>query len=173
MDKPKEEKQEEKPLPTTEQTIKEFKEVIEKLTKEKDEYLAGWQRAKADLINYKKDEAKRQEVFVQWAHQAIVVDLISVLDSFEIALAGFKEEDKKTPLYKGFYMIYDQFKQALRKYGLSEIKAVGEKFNPELHEAIEKVKGGKPDFVIEEIQKGYLLNGRVIRPSKVKIITSD
>lgn len=173
MDKPKEEKQEEKPLPTTEQTIKEFKEVIEKLTKEKDEYLAGWQRAKADLINYKKDEAKRQEVFVQWAHQAIVVDLISVLDSFEIALAGFKEEDKKTPLYKGFYMIYDQFKQALRKYGLSEIKAVGEKFNPELHEAIEKVKGDKPDFVIEEIQKGYLLNGRVIRPSKVKIITSD
>lgn len=139
----------------------------EKCKAERDEYLAGWQRAKADFSNYQKDEARRNEEFAKWALAAFVNELLSILDSFEVALSQGAGEAEKM----GLKLIRNQFLSALTKYGLEPIPAEkGSKFNPELHEAISREPSPQDeDTILEEIQKGYLLHNRVLRPSKVKV----
>lgn len=138
-------------------------------------------------MNYQKDEKKRLEEFLKFVQAGLIGELLPVLDSFDSAQGGQigPSEDK----IKGFLLIKSQLDEILKKRGLEPIKSVGEKFNPELHEAVAtadsthstgsgqanspQVAEGKtlePDTIIEEIQKGYTLNGRVLRPSKVKII---
>jgi molecular chaperone GrpE len=139
----------------------------EEISKE-EEYLNGWKRAKADLINYQKDEAKRFEEVVKFANAAIIKDLIVVLDSFNIALEVLEKQEKSE---KGIYMIKAQLEDILKKNGLETMaSSVGSKFDPNFHEAVAEVESEKPaGTIIEEIEKGYLLNGRVIRPTKVKL----
>lgn len=140
---------------------------LEKLKKQAEEYLAGWQRARADLINYKKRQEKEAIEFKKYVRQEMILELLPILDSFQLAL---EQAPKDSQWIKGIFQIKNQLEDLLKNRGVEEIKAMGEKFNPELHEAIEKVEGkGKEGQVVEEVQKGYLLNGRVIRPSKVKV----
>ncbi|MBU2564007.1 nucleotide exchange factor GrpE [Patescibacteria group bacterium] len=127
--------------------------------KERSEYLAGWQRAKADLINFRKEQESRNSDIFKFANQNFVLEILPVLDSFELALKHKNE---------GIEQLYLQFKNILKSNGLEEIKSIGEKFNPEFHESIGEIKG-KKGFVIQEIQKGYVLNNKVIRPSRIKI----
>ena len=136
----------------------------EKLKQERDEYLNGWKRAKADLINYQKDEAKRFEEVIKFANAAMIKELISVLDSFNLALRDGKED-------KGIYMIQSQLEDALKKAGLEKIEtSVGKKFDPNFHEAVAETESEKPSGeIVEEIERGYLLNGKVFRPARVKI----
>lgn len=129
--------------------------------KERGEYLAGWQRAKADLINYKKEQEQKNSDIFKFANEAIISEILLVLDSFEEAIKHDKNE--------GIKQLYNQLLQILKSNGLEEIKSIGEKFNPEFHEAVGETKRKKPGFIIEEIQKGYKLNNKVIRPSRVKI----
>lgn len=140
---------------------------LERLKKERDEYLAGWQRAKADLSNYKKDEARRNEEFAKWALAAFVTELLPILDSFEVALAKTSDETEKM----GLRLIKTQFMSVLAKYGLEPISAEpGSKFDPELHEAIGHESSDQPEgAIVDEIQKGYKLHDRVLRPAKVKV----
>lgn len=140
---------------------------LETTKKERDEYLAGWQRAKADFSNYQKDEARRNEEFAKWALAALVHELLDILDSFDVALAQSANDAEKM----GLKLIRTQFMSALTKYGLEPIPAEkGSRFNPELHEAISHEPSDQPeDTILEEIQKGYLLHKRVLRPSKVKV----
>jgi len=130
-----------------------------------DDYLNGWKRAKADLINYQKDEAKRFEDFAKFSSKAIMKDLIVVLDSFDLALLGTKPEDK------GYHMIKVQLGDLLKKHGLEEINtSPGDPFDPSIHEALmEEESTHPPGAVSEVIEKGYKLNGQVIRPARVKI----
>lgn len=141
---------------------------LEKLKKERDEYLDGWKRAKADYINYKKEEAGRFGEMMKFGNAAILEDLVGVLDSFDLGLTVLKESD---PARKGLALIENQLEDTLRKYGLERIQlSVGEKFNPSRHEAIAEIESKEPPgTVVEEAEKGYLLNGRVIRPVRVKI----
>jgi molecular chaperone GrpE len=173
-----EQKLEEKP---TEENTDE----LEKVRKERDEYLAGWQRAKADFSNYQKDEARRSEEFAKWALASLILDLLPILDSFDVALAQYSAARDYAGLAQttnesekmGLQLIRSQFLSSLAKYGLKSISAEkGEKFNPELHEAISREPSDLPaqenqleDIILEEIQKGYLLHNRVLRPSKVKV----
>jgi len=150
---------------------KEQEEPIDELSKcqkERDEYLDGWKRAKADLINYKKDEAKRFEAVVKFANEAIIRDLINVLDSFDLALVALEKEAKAE---KGIYLIRAQLEDILRQNGLERIiVSVGQPFDPALQEAIATVDSDKPGgTVVEEVEKGYLLNGKLIRPARVKV----
>jgi len=144
------------------------KDELKKLKDERDEYLDGWKRAKADLINYKKDELKRLEQIVSFANEDMIGDIISVLDSFELALASM---EKDNPAEKGVYMIKGKLEDVLRRRGVSKIEAkVGEKFDPNFHEAVSTTDGdGEPDTIAEEMETGYILNGKVIRASKVKV----
>jgi molecular chaperone GrpE len=141
--------------------IKKIKAKLKQCQKEKEEYLAGWQRARADLINYKKEQEQKISDYYKFANQSLITEILMVLDSFEQSLKHKKDD--------GLLQIYNQLKNTLKNNGLEEIKAIGEKFNPEFHESIGEVKGKKPGFIVEEVQKGYKLNNKVIRPSRVKI----
>lgn len=144
-------------------------EDTDKLNKERDEYLAGWQRAKADLANYKKDEFKRLEEVARFANAEMISDSIRVLDSFELGLAAM---EKMGGVEKGVYLIKSQLEDVLKKYGLEriEIKS-GDKFDPGLQEAVASVEGeeAQDGLVAEEVERGYTLHGRVLRAPKVKV----
>jgi molecular chaperone GrpE len=137
--------------------------------KERDEYLDGWKRAKADLLNYKKDEGKRFETVIRFANETLIKDLIAVLDSFDLALATLEKEGRAE---KGMYLIKAQLEDILKQQGLERvIVSVGQKFDPALQEAIASVESDKPSgTVIEEVERGYMLNGKLIRPARVKIV---
>ncbi len=140
---------------------------LERCKREKDEYLDGWKRAKADFINYQKDEGKRAEEIVRFSNGVLVQELLSVLDSFELSFA-VSDIDEKTK--KGMEIIYSQLKDILNRQGLEPIRSLGEKFDPGLHESLAEVESDKePGTIVEELSKGWKLNGRVIRPARVKI----
>lgn len=150
--------------------LNEKPEELAKCLKEKDEYLDGWKRAKADLINYKKDEAKRFEMIIKFANESLIKNLINVLDSFDLALISLGGDgDAKSQ--KGLYLIRQQLEDALKRQGLERIiVSVGQPFDPALQEAIVGVESDKPSgIIIEEVEKGYLLNGKLVRSARVKV----
>lgn len=154
--------------------IKKAKDKLHLCEQERAEYLAGWQRAKADLINYKKEqEAKISEIF-KFANEGLIYEILPVLDSFELAIKHPPVGGQASTVDDGLLQIYKQLKGILKNQGLEEISAVGEKFDPALHEAIgeahpEPGRGVESDIIAEEVQKGYKFNNKVIRASKVKI----
>ncbi len=152
----------------TEYNLEELKLKLAECEKIRDEYLDGWKRAKADFINYKKEEALRFSDFAKFANEEIIKELISVMDSFDLGLVMIKDDEHSR---KGMVMIRNQFEDLLRKYGLEKIHvSIGENFNPSFHEAVAEAESDKPfQTVVEEIEKGYILNGKVIRPSRVKL----
>ncbi|MFA6407171.1 MAG: nucleotide exchange factor GrpE [Candidatus Paceibacterota bacterium] len=136
--------------------------------KEKDEYLDGWKRAKADLINYKKEETARLEKMAMSASERTMHDLIPILDSFDLGIASIGDEN---PTKKGMLLIRTQLEDALRRQGLTRIAVTyGEVFNPAKHEAIGEMVSEYPEGSIsEEVERGYELWGKVIRPVRVRI----
>ena len=140
--------------------IKKMREELKLCQKEKAEYLAGWQRAKADFINARRDEEKNRAEFTKFAAEKVLLEILAVADSLE--LSG--NADSKP--------IYNQLVDILKKEGVEPIEALGKKFNPLEHEALDKkeVLDEKEDnMVVEELQKGYMIHNRVLRPSKVKV----
>lgn len=146
---------------TFDKKIKKIKDKLKASEKERGEYLAGWQRAKADLINYKKEQEQKNSDIFKFANENLIIEILLVLDSFEQAMKHDKSE--------GIKQLYNQLKSILKNNGLEEIETVGKKFDPFLHESIGEAKGKKQGIIAEEIQKGYKLNNKVIRPSRVKI----
>ena len=145
-----------------------IKELLEKCETEKEEYLNGWKRAKADLINYKKEEQERFKNFVRFSEEALLSELIKVMDSFDLGLISWREETNEK---KGMTLIRLQLEDVLKKFGLEKIKVKeGDKFNPALHECLTAVeKEGESGVIIEEVEKGYVLHGKVVRPARVKV----
>ena len=148
--------------------LKELSHELEKVLQERDEYLDGWKRSKADLINYKKEELRRLEDMAKYATEDIMGDLIAVLDSFDLALVSLKSVGNGAE--KGVQMIKNQLEDALKKNGLMRINASpGEEFDPARHEAMAVVEGGESGHVAEEVESGYMLYNKVLRPIRVKI----
>lgn len=143
---------------------------LEAVKKEKDEYLDGWKRAKAEFVNFKNEEMARLKEVSRFSAEDIIRDLIVVLDSFDLALSALSKE-LDSPAGKGVYMIRSQFEDALKKRGLERMMApVGNPFDPSMHEAVALIESESPaDTVIDEVERGYFLNGRVIRPSRVVV----
>jgi molecular chaperone GrpE len=141
------------------------------LQKERDEYLEGWKRAKADLINYKKDEAARLAQFLKFSNESLITELIIVLDSFDLSLAVLAKDPEAV---KGVTLIKSQLEDLLRKYGLEKMNLkVGDVYDPGKAEAIEEVESQAPPGTIAEVVgEGYLLHGKVIRPARVKLASS-
>ncbi len=160
-----EEKQENQQNPSSDAQPSE----IERLKKENDDYLDGWKRAKADFINYKKDETKRFETVLKYANETIIRELISVLDSFDLAIQSLGADDKTE---KGIYLIRTQLEDVLKRYGLERISvSVGQKFDPSIHDAITVVESDQPSgTVAEEVERGYMMNGKLIRAARVKVV---
>lgn len=147
-----------------------IKRIIEKEREEKEEYLNGWKRAKADLINYKKDETKRMNNHLFYEKRRILLKVISILDNFNRAE---KESQKieNNEIINGLLIIKKQIESFLSEEGVEEINAMGEEFDPQFHEAVEVISDSNREsgIIVEEIEKGYMLQEEVIRASKVKV----
>lgn len=128
----------------------------------------------AEFDNYRKRMQKEKTDFFKWGHEDFLRDQLQILDNFERAVqyARSANPEKQSPfgqLLQGVEMISHQFADSLKRQGVAEIKAVGEKFDPLLHEAVaeEESETAEPGAVLKELQKGYLLHGRLLRASKV------
>lgn len=165
------EEKEEKEKIKKELGIEELKKKLEECQKLKDEYLAGWQRARADLLNYKKEELERVGELIKYADVGIILKILPILDNFEVSEKKLPENLKNDENIKGLLLIKNQIQDFLKNQGVEEIKSVGEKFDPNFHEIVEEVevKDKEPGIIAEEIQKGYKIHGRLLRPAKVKI----
>jgi molecular chaperone GrpE len=132
---------------------------IEECRKQKDEYLAGWQRERADFLNYKKEEMERIGAFLKYAGEEIILKLLPILDNLEVAERALPQDLKNNDNIKGLLQIKNQIIDFLKNQGVEEIKTAGEKFDPNFMEAVGKT---------EEEQKGYKINNKILRVAKVK-----
>jgi molecular chaperone GrpE len=139
---------------------------VRELEKKCQEYLNDVQRIQAEFENFKKRLEREKQEFVSFANSKLIEEFLPVLDSIDSAL-----KNKQGSEVQGLIAIKKQLMQVLEKHGLKEIKSVGEKFNPQVHECLmqECIKEKENEIVLEEFQKGYLLNGKVLRAAKVKI----
>jgi len=144
---------------------------LEECQKQRDEYLAGWQRARADLLNYKKEEMERFEQVLKFAGEEFVLKVLPILDNFNLIEKKLPEDLKEEENIKGVLQLKKQIEDFLKSQGVEEIKC-GEKFDPNFQEAVETIEKeeGESGTILEEIQKGYTINGRILRPAKVKVI---
>ncbi|MCK5022104.1 MAG: nucleotide exchange factor GrpE [Candidatus Pacebacteria bacterium] len=151
---------------------KKLREKLKKCTEEKQEYLSGWQRSKADLINARKEFGEEKLKLSKFANSDLILQIIPTLDSFEMALGSEKDESVLQEWIKGFEHIYSQLLSILEINGVQQINPLNEKFDPNLHTSIEviEVDNSKDvNIILEVIQKGYMLNEKVIREAKVKV----
>lgn len=144
---------------------------LKKCQSEKTEYLDGWQRAQAEFVNYKKNNANIFEHAKDASIQEIVESLLPVLDSFDMALSGTYDDSFKKWL-TGFEYVHTQLKKILEQYDVTEMNPMGEEFCPEFHEASEEVETLKQDDdgkIAQVVLKGYQTPKRIIRAPQVKV----
>lgn len=147
----------------------ELRDTIESLQKEKEELFGKLQRVSADYANYQKRVPKQISDSISYEKERIIKSLLPALDNFEHTLQNAHSAEDRNILVKGIQIIYDQFIEILKSHNVGQIKALGEAFDPAVHEAMTQRTDPEKErnVVLEEFQKGYTLNGRVIRPSKV------
>ena len=146
-------------------------EQLEECRKMKEEYLSNWKRERADFLNYKKEEAERTKEFLRYVNIDLILKILPILDNMHIAEKKIPEELKDNQWIEGFLKIKNQFENFLKEQGVERIETLGKKFDPNFQEAVEIVekKDCESGIVVGEIQKGYVFQGRVIRPAKVRI----
>jgi len=169
-----EEKEQKKPDETKEKkpNLEELKKKLEECQKLKDDYLAGWQRERADFLNYKREELERIGELIKYGDLGLILRILPIFDNFELAEKKLPENLKRNDEnIKGILRIKTQFQDFLKSIGVEEIESLGKKFDPNFQEIVEEVEKSGVDsgIVIEEIQKGYKIHGKVLRPAKVKI----
>lgn len=148
----------------------ELERKLEELEVEKDKLYDRLLRIQAEYDNYKKRTLKEREADRKYKSQDLIEELLPALDNFERALQVEKTEATAS-IIEGITMVYNQIKEALASQGAEEIASVGEEFDPNIHHAVMQVEDeSQPsNIVIEELQKGYKLKDRVIRPAMVKV----
>lgn len=143
---------------------------IEQLKKEKEDTYQRMLRIQAEFENYKKRTQKEKEAERKYKSQDLVQELLPVLDNFERALKVEATEETKS-LIDGITMVYNQLQDALKSQGVEVIEAEGKEFDPNIHHAVMQVEeeGIESNIIVEELQKGYMLKDRVVRPAMVKV----
>ncbi|MGC8981346.1 MAG: nucleotide exchange factor GrpE [Minisyncoccia bacterium] len=164
-------------LPTEDETVKELQETIEKLKKENEDLIANLKKMKVEHLNYQKEAEEKMKNIIYFANAGLILELLPVLDSLDLATNSLSDDEKEKNLGKGYYMIQAQIWGILKRYGLEVIDPKGEKFDPKFHEAISTKKCDKENcdksddnLIIEVLAKGYKLNDQLLRPAKVKVI---
>jgi molecular chaperone GrpE len=148
--------------------IEVLKQALVEEKKKAEANLAGWQRAQADFTNYKRRSEQEKEEIGKFANAILMLNLLPVLDDVERAFAAIPPHLAKASWVDGIRLIERKLWASLEAQGLSQIKALGEPFDPNFHEAVRQGKG-KEGVVVEELERGYKLHDRVIRPSKVVV----
>lgn len=152
--------------------IKGLKEKLKKCEAEKHEFLTGWQRAKADYINARKEEEQKREDYINYKTENILKEFLSVADAFEQAFKNDEFKNLEEGFRKGIEAIHSQLAKILEKHKIKPYESLSEIFDPQKHEALmaEEVSESEKDHIIlEEFQKGYSINDRVLRPAKVRV----
>jgi molecular chaperone GrpE len=172
-----ENKEEKKAEATNEETSKETPESVgEENKKDEIDFKAKYFYLAAEMENYRKRMDREKENLIKYGNERVLGDLLEVLDNFDrtISMLRGDEDQKVKNLVMGLDMIQKQFLDTLGKHGLAPIESVGKDFDPNFHEALaqEYAEGKKPNEVLKEYQKGFTLNGRVVRASKV-VVASD
>jgi molecular chaperone GrpE len=135
-----------------------------------DDYFAKWQRAAADLANMRRRHEQERQEYMKQANAMLIAELLPVLDSFDRALASMPPDLRELTWIDGIVLVERQLRMVLERAGLTPIEAEGKPFNPTEHEALLHEESDKPeDTVISELQKGYKLHERVLRPALVKV----
>lgn len=155
-----------KELPKEEDTAQ-LKKELEEQKKLVGDYVEHMIRLQAEFENYQKRVDRERDEFVRYANEKLILELLNIVDDFERAIPSLREKGIDTT---GIVMIYTNFMKILENEGLKKIDCIGKKFDPYYHEVILQEEAEKEDGTItEELQKGYMLNSKVLRHSKVKI----
>lgn len=133
-----------------------------------EKYLANWQRAQADLQNHRKLIEQERTENARFANLALIRSLLPVLDDLERAFKQAPREHSDSPWLKGLALVQRKLLAALESQGVSTIDATGQSFDPAMHEAVAQL-AGEEGMVIDQLQKGYKLHDRVIRPARVAV----
>ncbi len=141
--------------------------LVETLKTQNNNLLSTLKYVQAEFENYKKRVDRDRKLQIEMSTKEVMLDILPVIDNFEIALKSTKESNE---FVKGMELIYSQLLDVLKKQGLTPIDTFETKFNPHVHECMMQEESEKESgIILEEFQKGYMLNGVVIRPSKVKV----
>lgn len=136
--------------------------------KRAEEYLANWQRAQADFVNYKRRAEQDRLEFNKFANASLLLGLLPVLDDLERAIAAIPAEFADRDWVEGVRLVERKFRTNLERQGVKPILALGMAFDPNFHEAVRQDRGPE-GVVIQEFQKGYTLNDKLLRPTKVVV----
>ena len=154
-------------------TLRKFRADLKVCKTEKEEYLTGWQKERADFVNYKKDESNRQINLSLALREHMLVRFLTVIDSFDMAFANRELWEKVDENWrKGVEYIHSQMNSIFEEYGVKEIGIVGENFDPNIHQSVEMISTDKKEQdhkVSDVVQKGYKLGERIIRPARVNV----
>jgi molecular chaperone GrpE len=162
---------EEEAVETEAQVVDAHSIELEGLRKLADENQERYMRAQADFDNFRRRSRLEKEDFAKYASMKLIEQLLPIVDNFERALAASQQAKDFDALLKGIEMTAKQLDQVLAQEGLKSIETVGQPFNPEFHQAIMQVESTEHEegIIVEEIQKGYILKEKVIRPAMVKV----
>ena len=154
-----------------EMTKDELLEKLEETRKSSDKNYDLYLRSQADIENIRKRQKKEKEDWLKYANESLIKDLLPSLDNLEKALAHAKNDQSVDGLREGVELTLKGLKDALTKSGLEEVSALGKAFDPCFHEAVSQIEDHrvKPGTIVEELQKGYVLNKRLIRPAMVVV----
>jgi molecular chaperone GrpE len=156
------------PEVSPEEYVASLKKALEQEKARAEANLAGWQRAQADFVNYKRFAEQEKLETSKYMAANIIMNFLPILDDLERAMAALPHDEHKKKWMEGFRLIEKKFHDILEKQGLKSIKALGRDFDCRTMDAITCVPG-KKDVVIQELEKGYTLNDKVIRPAKVMV----
>ncbi|MDD5503764.1 MAG: nucleotide exchange factor GrpE [Candidatus Omnitrophica bacterium] len=152
----------------------ELKVLREELLK-KDAFQDRLLRLQAEFDNFRKRSAREKQEFIKYANEALIIELVGMLDNFERSIKAADQKQDFKLLHQGVDMISKQLHKLLEEKGLRRINSLGEKFDPVRHDAIEVVESADADdgAVLEEFQPGYMLNDKIIRPAMVKVAKNN
>ncbi len=127
-------------------------------------------RLKADFENTKKRLERDKQDSIRYANEKLLEEALPIMDDLDRAVASLNEGHDPEKVVKGLRLAQEKLHQVFEKHGVTAIKGIGEEFDPNIHEAVGVVESDKKEgTVVDEVQRGYLLNGRLIRPSRVRI----
>lgn len=154
-------------------TLKKLRADLKIAKKEKEEYLTGWQKERAEFANYRKQEDDRKSIYSEAIRERILMRFLTVLDSFNMAFANREAWEKVDENWrKGVEYIYSQMNSIFEEYGVKPVGEEGGPFDPNIHQSIDMVETNNKELehkVAKVIQKGYKLGDRVIRPARVNV----
>ena len=158
-------------LPAVETSPEALREAFTAKSQEADRLQERLLRLHAEFENYRKRMAREKAEFLKFANEGLILQFLPVLDNLERAITSARAEVGSTPLIEGIEMTARLFRSTLEKVGVKPVEAVGRPFDPGFHQAVAQVESSQDEanLVVEEIQKGYVLEGRVLRPAMVKV----